>query len=86
MADEKIMTSDEMRTKSSDWNLACDVQLRLRLEKTAQRFQERAQNLKEAIEDLDAKTTITAAKLGNVTSPVVRLPNVLTDAIELLPS
>ena len=61
---EKIMTPSEMRNKSLDWNLACDVQLRKRLEKTAFKFQQRAQTLNESIDNLDSKATVTAAKLG----------------------
>ena len=61
---ENIMNSSEMRVKSLDWNLACDVQLRKRLELTAQRFQQKALSLSESIKDLNAKSTVTAAKLG----------------------
>ena len=61
---ENIMNSSEMREKSLDWNLACDVQLRKRLELTAQRFQQKALSLSESIKDLNAKSTVTAAKLG----------------------
>ena len=61
---ENIMNSSEMRDKSLDWNLACDVQLRKRLELTAQRFQQKALSLSESIKDLNAKSTVTAAKLG----------------------
>ena len=63
---ENIMNSSEMRVKSLDWNLACDVQLRKRLELTAQRFQQKALSLSESIKDLNAKSTVTAAKLGNI--------------------
>ena len=63
---ENIMNSNEMRAKSLDWNLACDVQLRKRLELTAQRFQQKALSLNESIKDLNAKSTVTAAKLGNI--------------------
>ena len=63
---ENIMNSSEMRLKSLDWNLACDVQLRKRLELTAQRFQQKALSLSESIKDLNAKSTVTAAKLGNI--------------------
>ena len=58
------MSSPEMRAKSSEWNLACDVQLRKRLEKTAQKFQEKAKSLTDSIDELDQKTTVTSAKLG----------------------
>ena len=53
-----------MRQRSSNWNLACDVQLRKRLENTAKKFQENVQKLNDTINELDLKTTQTAAKLG----------------------
>ena len=59
-------SSSEMRAKSSDWNLACDVQLRKRLELTFSKFQQRAQALTESIDEIDAKMTATAGKLGNL--------------------
>ena len=64
MAENISMSSSEMRAKSLDWNLACDVQLRKRLELTAQKFQQKAQSLSESINDLNVKSTVTAAKLG----------------------
>merc|ERR1711990_506466 len=73
---ENIMNSSEMRVKSLDWNLACDVQLRKRLELTAQRFQQKALSLSESIKDLNAKSTVTAAKLGNVTNSLLLLSNI----------
>ena len=59
------MSSCDMRNKSSEWNLACDVQLRKRLEATAKKFQEKAKQLTESIDDLNDKATITSSKLGN---------------------
>jgi len=73
---ENIRNSSEMREKSLDWNLACDVQLRKRLELTAQRFQQKALSLSESIKDLNAKSTVTAAKLGNVTNSLLLLSNI----------
>ena len=64
MAENNCMSSSEMRAKSLDWNLACDVQLRKRLELTAQKFQQKVQSLSESINDLNVKSTVTAAKLG----------------------
>ena len=64
MAENISMSSSEMRAKSLDWNLACDVQLRKRLELTAQKFQQKAQSLSESINDLNVRSTVTAAKLG----------------------
>ena len=65
MAADKLMDSSEMRSKSSDWTLACDMQLRLRLEATKERLHQKAQNLSDSINDLNAKTMVTSAKLGN---------------------
>ena len=65
MAAEKVMDSSEMRSKSSNWTLACDMQLRLRLEATKERLHQKAQNLSDSINDLNAKTMVTSAKLGN---------------------
>ena len=64
MAETDVMTSSEMRSKSLDWNLACDVQLRKRLELTARKFQERAKTLSESINDLNVRSTVTSARLG----------------------
>ena len=64
--DGGTISSSEMRAKSSDWNLACDVQLRKRLELTFTKFQQRAQALTESIDEIDAKMTATAGKLGNL--------------------
>ena len=63
MAAEKL-NSEEMRSKSSNWTLACDMQLRLRLEATKEKLHLKAQNLSDSINDLYAKTNVTSAKLG----------------------
>jgi hypothetical protein len=63
MAD-RLITSEEMRTKSSTWNLACDVALRKRLEATAQRLHQRAQSLTDNLDELNSKAIKTSAKLG----------------------
>ena len=76
MAEADVMSSSEMRAKSLDWNLACDVQLRKRLELTARKFQEKAQSLNKSINDLNDKSRVTAAKLGNVTNSLLLLSNI----------
>lgn len=63
MAAEKL-NSEEMRSKSSNWTLACDMQLRLRLEATKEKLHLKAQNLSDSINDLNAKTNVISAKLG----------------------
>ena len=55
MAAEKL-NSEEMRSKSSNWTLACDMQLRLRLEATKEKLHLKAKNLSDSINDLNAKT------------------------------
>ena len=66
MAAENPMSSEEMRSKSGNWNLACDVQLRLRLEATKEKLHQKAQNISESLNDLNTKTTLTSAKLGKL--------------------
>lgn len=63
-AENQVMNSSEMRSKSANWTLACDVELRRRLEVTAKRFQDKAQSLHAAIEELDSKVVKTSGKLG----------------------
>ena len=63
MAAEKL-NSEEMRSKSSNWTLACDMQLRLCLEATKEKLHLKAKNLSDSINDLNAKTNVTSAKLG----------------------
>jgi len=67
MATEKLkQNSEEMRSKSSNWTLACDMQLRLRLEGTKEKLHLKAKNLSDSINDLNAKTNLTSAKLGKL--------------------
>ena len=75
MADQDILitSSSEMRQKSSNWNLACDVELRQRLEQFSNQFQTKCEELMVKINDLDGKVNITSAKLGTVTNKLMLL-------------
>ncbi len=58
------MTSDRMREQSSNWTLACDSELRKRLESTAEKIHQKTQELQKDIENLDSRTVRSSAKLG----------------------
>ena len=74
MADQEILiSSSEMRQKSSNWNLACDVELRKRLEQFSNQFQTKCEELILKINDLDGKVNVTSAKLGTVTNKLMLL-------------
>ena len=78
MADQEILiNSSEMRQKSSNWNLACDVELRQRLEQFSNQFQTKCRELIVKINDLDAKVNVTSAKLGTVTNKLMLLVSFL---------
>ena len=71
--DQKIVNSSELRQKSLNWNLACDVQLRQKLEQISKTFKIKSEELVNKLNDLDEKSTITAAKLGTVTNKLMLL-------------
>ena len=75
MADQsqEIVNYSELRQKSLNWNLACDVQLRQKLEQISNTFKIKSEELVNKLNDLDEKSTITAAKLGTVTNKLMLL-------------
>ena len=75
MADQnqEIVNYSELRQKSLNWNLACDVQLRQKLEQISKTFKIKSEELVNKLNDLDEKSTKTAAKLGTVTNKLMLL-------------
>ena len=60
----EFCSSEQMKSQSSNWNLAFDVQLRKRLEVTAKKFNQKTQDLSKKIAHLDENVTISTSKLG----------------------